>query len=56
MKIQHYGRTLEGITLSIGIVAYPEHGTMLKSLIHAADAALYRANESGRNRTLVAEC
>lgn len=37
-------------TASIGIVAYPEHGTTVKELFTKADAAMYRAKEMGRNR------
>ena len=38
------------ITVSIGIVSFPEHGTTTKELFTKADAALFHAQESGRNR------
>ena len=39
------------ITVSIGVNATaPENGSSLKEFIDAADAALYRAKETGRNR------
>jgi len=38
------------LTLSQGVVAYPESARTLKSLREKADAALYRAKENGRNR------
>ncbi len=54
IQIQHYGQELNGITLSIGIACYPEHATDTKALVHAADAALYQAKNSGRNRSVLA--
>jgi diguanylate cyclase (GGDEF)-like protein len=38
------------VTGSIGISLFPEHGTDAQTLIMNADAAMYRAKESGRNR------
>jgi diguanylate cyclase (GGDEF)-like protein len=55
MQVAHYGKVLEGVTLSIGIACFPGHATTPVSLIHAADAALYRAKENGRNQSLTAE-
>ena len=37
-------------TLSIGVCLYPEDGVIPSDLIKAADAAMYRAKELGRNR------
>jgi len=45
-------RMLPSITLSMGIATYPDHGTALSDLIQVADAALYRAKEQGRDRTI----
>ena len=38
------------VTLSGGVASYPVDALDAKSLIHAADVALYQAKESGRNR------
>jgi len=38
------------VTASIGVAAYPDHGSSVSNLLDAADAALYRAKEAGRNR------
>ena len=38
------------ITISVGVAAYPEHGTSAKELVAAADGAMYRAKAGGRNR------
>ena len=42
-------------TVSIGVAAYPEHGLAGDALLHAADAALYRAKREGRDRVVIAE-
>jgi diguanylate cyclase (GGDEF)-like protein/PAS domain S-box-containing protein len=43
------------VTLSLGVAStIPTHGTSMRELVEAADAALYRAKHAGRNRTLVA--
>jgi len=41
-------------TVSIGIASFPEHGTDVKSLVHQADLAVYRAKIQGRNRVIEA--
>jgi diguanylate cyclase (GGDEF)-like protein len=44
----------EGIVLrpgiSVGVAAYPDAGADLPTLFHAADEALYRAKQAGKNR------
>lgn len=42
-------------TTSIGVAVYPEHGSTLEELLHAADAAVYQAKEHGRNQVRFAE-
>ncbi len=44
---------LIGLSASIGISCYPEHGAGLEDLLHAADSALYAAKRGGRNRVVV---
>lgn len=43
-----------GITLSVGVAACPDHGLDPDALVGAADAALYRAKQHGRDRVVVA--
>ncbi|MGB3563627.1 MAG: GGDEF domain-containing protein [Thermoanaerobaculia bacterium] len=53
-----YPFTLDEVTIevkiSIGIATAPEHGTELRALVKAADEALYRAKETGRNKVCLA--
>ena len=41
---------MPGITVSIGVAAFPEAGDNPEMVLKAADEALYRAKEKGRNR------
>jgi diguanylate cyclase (GGDEF)-like protein/PAS domain S-box-containing protein len=43
------------IGASIGIARFPEHGSTRKEIVAAADAAMYGAKKSGKNRYAVAE-
>ncbi|MFA5939341.1 MAG: GGDEF domain-containing protein [Sinimarinibacterium sp.] len=45
------GATMK-ITASFGVAVFPAHGATAPALIAAADAALYAAKRSGRNRVL----
>jgi diguanylate cyclase (GGDEF)-like protein len=44
---------VSGLSASIGIACYPEQGVEVEDLLHAADAALYRAKNAGRDRVEV---
>jgi diguanylate cyclase (GGDEF)-like protein len=41
------------VTISTGVAAYPNHGTTRDELVKAADAGLYAAKQTGRNRVLL---
>ncbi len=43
------------ITVSIGVAIFPDHAQNESELVKAADAALYRAKETGRNRVCLFE-
>lgn len=45
----------EAVTLSIGVAIYPEHGTTSSEVLKAADGALYRAKNEGRNQVVVVD-
>ncbi len=44
------GKDMKSIKISIGVASYPAHGEFSEDLIGAADEALYRAKNGGRNR------
>lgn len=48
--IIHENKALPSITISIGVAILPEHALSTTELITAADQALYKAKENGRNR------
>ena len=54
LHVQYSGRTLEAITLSLGIALFPENGTTARVILHAADAALYEAKRQGRDQVVIA--
>ncbi|MBP9691802.1 MAG: GGDEF domain-containing protein, partial [Alphaproteobacteria bacterium] len=43
------------ITVSIGISLFPQHGQTAKSLINAADRALYLAKNQNRNQVVMSQ-
>ncbi len=54
LQVRHYDQTLGAVTVSIGVAAFPEHGSTAEAIMQAADAALYRAKREGRDRVVVA--
>jgi diguanylate cyclase (GGDEF)-like protein len=54
LKLRYEDRTLSAITISLGVAAFPEHGSTPTTLIHAADQALYDAKFRGRDRVVAA--
>lgn len=54
LHIEHGGRDLGPITASFGLASAPDH-CAFNRLVQAADAALYRAKDAGRDRIEIAE-
>jgi diguanylate cyclase (GGDEF)-like protein/PAS domain S-box-containing protein len=54
LQVHHGHRTLEAITLSFGVAAFPEYGDNPDAVLKAADAAMYRAKQQGRDRVVAA--
>lgn len=44
--------TIDSVSASIGVAVYPDAGTVVEHLIHAADSALYIAKNTGRNKVV----
>jgi diguanylate cyclase (GGDEF)-like protein len=53
-KIEYRGRSIE-MSISIGIACFPEHAATWSDIFRAADLALYRAKQLGRNRAIIFE-
>ena len=54
MVVVHHGRTLDSVTVSAGVAAFPKHGSSIEALLQAADQALYHSKTSGRDQVTVA--
>lgn len=50
LTVRHLQREIGGVTVSIGLALFPQHGTDAGALLRLADATLYRAKHNGRNR------
>jgi diguanylate cyclase (GGDEF)-like protein len=54
LTVRHQDQTLDPITLSIGVAAFPEHGSNPEEILQAADQCLYQSKTDGRDRVTVA--
>jgi diguanylate cyclase (GGDEF)-like protein/PAS domain S-box-containing protein len=54
LQVKYQGRLLKSATISLGVAIFPDHGVTADEVIAAADTALYRAKQSGRDRVEVA--
>jgi diguanylate cyclase (GGDEF)-like protein len=50
LVVRYIDRVLPRITISVGIASFPDCGDNPQAVLRAADEALYRAKENGRNR------
>jgi diguanylate cyclase (GGDEF)-like protein len=50
LQVKYQGRFLKSTTISLGVAIFPDHGQTAEEVITAADAALYRAKQAGRDR------
>jgi diguanylate cyclase (GGDEF)-like protein/PAS domain S-box-containing protein len=55
INLQYRGHPLGRITASMGVAVFPDHGRTAGALIEAADKALYRSKNAGRDRVTLAE-
>lgn len=54
-ELQRHSRDGQAVTLSFGVATHPEHGSTMDDLLRAADRALYRAKEEGRDCVRLAD-
>lgn len=54
-SLTHRGQVLPAPTASFGVSEYPTHGENPEDFLKAADRALYRAKQSGRDQVCMAE-
>ncbi|GEM_PF-957838 len=54
LAVRVVGTQLDALTLSLGVAVWPQHGETAEAVLQAADAALYRAKQGGRNRVEIA--
>lgn len=54
LNVQHRRQPLGPVTLSLGVASFPKHGLTREEVLQAADAALYRAKKTGRDRAVTA--
>jgi diguanylate cyclase (GGDEF)-like protein/PAS domain S-box-containing protein len=55
LQVEGANHSSEGIGLSMGVAMYPQHGRTIELVLRAADAALYRAKQQGRDRVVISE-
>jgi diguanylate cyclase (GGDEF)-like protein len=53
--LRHGETTISSLAISVGIAEYPRHGSTFETLLKAADQALYRAKNNGRDQVCKAE-
>lgn len=55
LELNVRGQALGGISLSLGVAAFPQHGDSGETLVNMADQALYRAKREGRDRVVTVD-
>jgi diguanylate cyclase (GGDEF)-like protein/PAS domain S-box-containing protein len=55
LGVNFNGELLRGVSTSVGVAAFPEHGRTVSELLRAADTALFAAKHQGRDRVALAE-
>jgi diguanylate cyclase (GGDEF)-like protein/PAS domain S-box-containing protein len=53
LNLMFQGQSIGSITISMGVAVYPNHGNNSDDLLRAADTALYKAKQEGRDRVII---
>ncbi|MBN1367056.1 MAG: diguanylate cyclase [Dehalococcoidales bacterium] len=53
LQLVFQGQFIGSITISMGIAAFPNHGTKVDELLRTADTSLYKAKQEGRDRVVM---
>jgi len=51
IRVRYRHQLLENLTISLGVAVFPDHGATFQDVLNQADAALYHAKKTGRDRT-----
>ena len=54
LAVRHQGQILDSVTLSVGVAAFPDHGSTSEEILRIADQCLYQSKTEGRDRVTVA--
>ena len=54
LQVKYQDQLLKSTTISLGVAIFPDHGLTAEEVIAAADAALYRAKQAGRDQVEIA--
>jgi diguanylate cyclase (GGDEF)-like protein len=55
LDLQRHYQSFGKVTFSLGVAVFPQHGSSTQAVMRAADFALYRAKETGRDRVVVSQ-
>jgi diguanylate cyclase (GGDEF)-like protein len=55
LRLRHNDNIDTGVTLSLGVAVFPDHGSTVEEIITAADMAMYQAKKAGRDRVVRAQ-
>ncbi|MBN2319357.1 MAG: diguanylate cyclase, partial [Acidobacteria bacterium] len=55
LDVHYKNQPLGRLTASMGVAVFPDHGRSARALIEAADKALYRSKNAGRDCVTMAD-
>jgi diguanylate cyclase (GGDEF)-like protein len=55
LELHHGGKSIGGLTVSLGVALFPYHADQATTLLRKADEALHQAKAAGRDRVVVSD-